>query len=107
MTDIKDMIQKHNDWLSGNPDGKRFIADGMNFSGETFKNANLQKAVFRKCKLNDADFEGANLSDSEMTDCAMNETNFSYSVMSGSDAVGSNLSKALLNGTILCGIRLA
>ena len=40
MTDIKDMIQKHNDWLSGNPDGKRFIADGMNFSGETFKNAN-------------------------------------------------------------------
>lgn len=106
MTDIKGMIRKHDDWLSGKPGGEQLVADGLNLSGAEFKDANLRHAIFRKCKLNGADFAGANLSDSELTDCAMDGADFSYSVMSGSDAAGSNLSKALLNGTILCGIRL-
>ncbi len=107
MTDIKDMIRKHDDWLSGKSNGKRFIADGMNLNGEEFKGADLRHAIFRKCELNGADFAGANLSDSVMTDCAMDGADFSYSVMSGSNAAGSNISKARLNGTVLYGIRLA
>lgn len=107
MADIRNMIRRHDDWLCGKPDGKRFVADGMDLTGGEFKDANLHWAIFRKCRLNGADFAGTNLSNAEMTDCSMDGADFSYSVMTGSDAKGSNLSKARLDGTILYGIKLA
>ena len=52
MADIRNMIRRHDDWLCGKPDGKRFVADGMDLTGGEFKDANLHRAIFRKCRLN-------------------------------------------------------
>jgi len=70
--DIKtlgDIVKRHNDWLDGDPAGRRADFSGLDLQGADLSGARLQDAVFWRANARGVDFTEANLRLGEFTYC--------------------------------------
>ena len=86
MTDLKEQIKLHKDWLLDNTEGKRLDLSGVDLSGVDLSDANLRYANLSGANLRYANLSGANL----------RYANLSGANLSGVDLSGANLSNANL-----------
>ena len=84
ITDLKEVLQKHADWLRGNAGG--VCAD---LSGANLRCADLSGAVLRGADLSGADLRGADLSGADLSGANLRGAN-----LRGADLSGANLSGA-------------
>ena len=104
---LRDILDKHNAWLRGEPDGVQ-----ANLSGADFFGANLSRANLSRANLSRADFFGANLSRADffganLSRANLSGANLSGANLSGADFFGANLSGANLSGANLSGANLS
>ena len=85
---LKEILDKHQKWLNGEPDGERAGLYGADLRGADLNGANLRGADLRGADLNGADLRWANLNGADL-----------YCVdLYGADLYGADLRGADLNG---------
>ena len=86
---LKEILEKHELWLSGDKTGERANLSGINLSGINLSGINLSGADLSGADLSGADLHHANLSGADL----------SGADLSGADLYHANLSDANLSGT--------
>lgn len=76
MINIKEILEKHNKWLSGEDGGERANLSGADLCGANLAYANLYGANLREANLSYADLCGANLSEANL--CGANLKNINH-----------------------------
>ena len=95
--DLNTIIQLHEKWLNGEPEGKKADLSNTNLSNTNLNDANLRSADLRGAILHGANLNGANLNDANLSDADL----------SGADLSGADLSHADLSGADLSGADLS
>ena len=91
---LKEILEKHELWLSGDKTGERANLSGINLSGINLSGADLSSA-----DLSDADLSGADLSGADLYHANLSDADLSGADLSGADLYRANLSGANLSGT--------
>ena len=115
-TEIKEILELHRLWLSGDPEGKQaylwkaylWKAD---LKGANLARADLWKADLLGADLRAADLRGANLRGANLTGADLREANLTGAYLTGADLreadlKGANLTGAYLTGAYLTGADL-
>ena len=89
MSNLKEVLDLHKKWLSGDSEGVRAILSGATLSGATLRGATLSGADLHLADLREADLREANLI----------ESNLSGATLSGADLYLADLSEADLRET--------
>ena len=88
--ELKDRLELHKKWLSGDSEGKRFVAA----MGENLSYANLRSANLRSANLSYADLRSANLRSADLRSANLSYANLSYADLRSADLRSANLSYA-------------
>ena len=91
---LKEILGKHELWLSGDKTGERANLSGINLSGINLSGADLSSA-----DLSGADLYRANLSGANLYHANLSDADLSGADLSGADLYRANLSGANLSGT--------
>lgn len=91
---LKEILEKHELWLSGDKTGERANLSGINLSGINLSGADLSSA-----DLSDADLSSADLSGADLYHANLSDADLSGADLSGADLYRANLSGANLSGT--------
>lgn len=101
--DFFDQIRSHNEFLSGRLGklnrGKQLNVTGLDLSGIKLSSMNLQRSVFRGCRLYCADLRGADLSQAVLTGCDFSGADLTDAKFIWANLRGADLSRAILKGT--------
>ena len=90
---LKEILGKHELWLSGDKTGERANLSGINLSGINLSGADLSSA-----DLSGADLYRANLSGANLYHANLSDADLSGADLSGADLYHANLSGANLSG---------
>ena len=96
--DLNTIIQLHEKWLNGEPEGKKADLSNTNLS-----NTNLRGAILHGANLHGAILSGANLNGANLNDANLNDANLRSADLHGANLHGAILSGANLNDAILRG----
>ena len=99
--DLAEILDKHRQWLHGEPEGVRANLSRANLTG-----ANLSGAYLTGAYLNGANLTGAYLSDAYLTGANLSGANLSGANLTGANLSGANLTGADLRGANLSGAYL-
>lgn len=98
MTDerLQEMLDKHEKWVSGDPQGERADFSYENLQGKTIANVNLSSASFRRANLVDVKFKGVRLVNVDFSEADLMRADLSSNTcvganMQGADLMGANL----------------
>ena len=86
--DLNTIIQLHEKWLNGEPEGKKADLSNTNLSNTNLSNTNLHGANLHGADLHGADLHGAILSGANLNDADLH----------GAILSGANLNDAILRG---------
>ena len=109
--DLNTIIQLHEKWLYGEPEGKKADLSNTNLSNTNLSNTNLHGANLHGADLHGADLHGAilsgaNLNDADLHGAILNDANLRSADLHGANLHGANLNDADLHGAILSGANL-
>ena len=90
--DLQKILELHEKWLNGEPDGEQANLRGANLSF-----ANLSDANLRGANLSDANLSFANLSDANLSFANLSDANLSFANLSFANLSDANLSDANLS----------
>ena len=107
---LEKILQRHQLWLSNEPDGKRADLSGADLGGSNLSVANLRGADLGGADLGGADLGGANLSWADLSGADLRGAdlgwaNLSWADLSGADLRGADLGGANLRGADLRGAK--
>ena len=82
--ELKKILEKHQKWLEGKPDGERANLGGANLEDANLRGANLEDANLGGANLEDADLRGAdlggaNLEDADLRGADLRDANLDFS----------------------------
>ena len=92
-TELRQVLEAHELYLSGNPKGKRADLYGANLRG-----ANLYSADLYSANLSGANLSGANLCYADLYGADLRNADLRYANLSGADLRNANLHNANLSG---------
>ena len=98
---LKEILDKHQKWLNGEPDGEMANLRGADLYGANLYGANLRGADLRGANLRGADLRGADLRGADLRGADLYGAD-----LRGADLRGANLSDANLRGADLRGAKI-
>ena len=101
VTELSEILKKHELWIKVDPEGKRADLSGANLRG-----ANLSGANLRGADLSGANLSGANLFEANLSGASLSGANLSGASLSGANLYRASLFKANLRGVNLSGANL-
>ena len=99
MTDLKEQIKLHKDWLLDNTEGKRLDLSGVDLSGVDLSDANLRYANLSGANLRYANLSGANLSGVDLSGANLSNANLRYCIGNNKEVKSLQLGKYLVSYT--------
>ena len=113
---LKEILQKHGDWLSNRERGERANLSSANLSSANLRSANLRfadlssadlrSANLRSANLRSADLRSANLSSANLRSADLSSADLRSADLSSADLSSADLSSADLRSADLLGNRL-
>jgi hypothetical protein len=104
--ELKEIIENHGAWLSGEGSGQRANLWGANLRGANLRCANLWGANLEDANLWGANLEGANLRGANLLDANLEDANLEGASLRDANLEGANLRGANLRGANLEGANL-
>ena len=83
--DLNTIIQLHEKWLNGEPEGKKADLSNTNLSNTNLSNTNLHGANLHGADLHGAILSGANLNGANLNDANLNDANLNDAILHGAD----------------------
>ena len=101
--ELDEILEKHEKWLAGEPDGERAIINdcdlyGLDLSGRNMRYCDLSYCDLRSCDLSGSDLRKCKIIGSEMSNSNLRFCNMSNSDLSDSDMIGCNMRECNLSG---------
>jgi hypothetical protein len=99
--ELKQVLEAHTKWITGDPGGMRANLSGANLSGANLYRADLSRANLYMASLSGADLSRANLFGANLSGAYLSGADLSGADLSGADLSGAYLSGADLSGAYL------
>jgi hypothetical protein len=104
---IKEVLEKHLDWLNDENGGEVANLNGANLYGANLYGADLRGAYLQWANFSGANLNGANLREADLREADLRGAYLQWANFSGANLNGANLHKANLSGANLSGANLS
>ena len=106
LDELKNILEDHRKWLSGEPGGTRANLAGANLTRASLTGADLAGACLAGADLTGADLTGADMADSYLTGASLTGANLTGANLARAILTGANLRGAILAGACLTGAKI-
>ena len=104
--DFIDILEKHDAWLRGEPEGVKADLTGADLTGADLTGANLSWANLSRADLSGANLSVADLTEADLSRADLTGADLTEADLTGADLTGANLSWANLSKADLSGANL-
>ena len=106
MTDIREILKQHEEWLENYRNGKQITTRSMKFRGREFRYTNLKKALLNNADLDTTDLTGANLEEAKMDTANLSHANLNKANLKNADLRNSTMRNTRLQDADLTNANL-